>query len=264
MNKLKTIIVVILVFGLCGAAFPASESVGTMVGLKGTAHISREAGSLTAALKAPIELKDSLETETQSRAKVLFIDESMLTLGPSTKANIEKFVYSKEGGGASIFNLMDGAMRSVVGKTAFEVHTPTSVAAARGTVFDTIVGMIQGVPFTTILCYEGTVLITSADPSITDVIELTPGQTITIYMSQPLPNPTAAAVVIVSADDRGRLKKVDETGVEETPPPAVPVDIFAGYEDIFGAVSVTEALPPITQEPAASFTPVSISIVFPQ
>ena len=36
--------------------------------------------------------------------------------------------------GHRYFNLLEGKMRSVVGKTKLQIHTPTAVAAARGTV----------------------------------------------------------------------------------------------------------------------------------
>ena len=81
-----------------------------------------------------------------SRTKMRFIDDSILTLGENSRVSIKEYIYSKDKGGKSIFNLLDGKMRSVVGKTRFEIHTPTAVAAARGTIIllQRLEGLLEG------------------------------------------------------------------------------------------------------------------------
>lgn len=238
-----------------GTPAQASDDVGAVVNLRGRANILREADSISAKLKDPIQLKDTIETFSRSRAKLLFIDESMLTIGSDTRASIEKFVYSKEEGGASIFNLLDGKMRSVVGKTAFEVHTPTTVAAARGTVIDFLVGKARGVPFTIVTCIEGTVLISSADPAIEGVVELKAGQTMTVVKNQPLPKPEQAPV-----------KKIDEREKKETTDEGDATEENA-TNDTFGdegPITIEiPALPPIEMEPKVVTIPVNINVSFP-
>ena len=233
---------VTVVLSLIGTPAQAADYVGAVVNLRGKANILRAALSLSAKLKDPVRIGDTIETRSRSRAKLLFLDESMLTIGPDSRASIEKFLYSRKEGGASIFNLMDGRMRSVVGKTAFEVHTPTMVAAARGTVIDFLVGKLKGVPFTKVTCLEGTVLIRNVDPAIVGLVELKAGQTMTVVKSQPLPKPEKAPV-----------KKIDKKMKEET------ADEPFGKEDLI--TMEIPALPPIEQEPAAvTSTPVSITV----
>ena len=75
-------------------------------------------------------MQDTVATMKASKAKMLFNDDSILTLGESSKVVIKEYVYNKGKGGTSVFNLLEGKMRSVVGKTKFQIHTPTAVAAA--------------------------------------------------------------------------------------------------------------------------------------
>ncbi len=170
----------------------ASEDIGSVVALRGDAAISRDTKVFAAKLKDGIQLQDAVETKDRSKAKMLFIDDSVLTIGERTKVSIKEFIHSGDKRGKSIFNLIDGKLRSVVGKTEFEVRTPTAVAAARGTVFDCETGQRSGKSFTTCTSYEGEVDIKSIDPTITGRVTLRPGMTITVISGQPLPAPTMA------------------------------------------------------------------------
>jgi len=80
-------------------------------------------------------------------------------------------------------------MRSVVGKSEFEIHTPTVVAAARGTVFECEVGKSGARVFTTCTCFEGIVDIRNIDPTITGSVSLRPGMSVTVMAGQPVPAP---------------------------------------------------------------------------
>ncbi len=187
---MKKIILTFISFAIFAlpAASPAVEDIGAIVALRGTAVIHRGAGSIEAKLKDGIQLMDTVATAEKTRTKMLFIDDSVLTLGENSKVVIKEFVYNKDKG-RSIFNLIDGKMRTVVGAAGFEVHTPTVVAAARGTVIDFDTGRMNRDYFTTITCLEGEVDIRSIDPAISGKVTLTPGMTITVMTNQPLPSP---------------------------------------------------------------------------
>jgi hypothetical protein len=177
---------------LCAATAMAKDDVGAVIALKGAALIQRDAKSVEAKLKDGILLKDTVETKESAKAKLLFIDDSVLTMAEKSKVVIREFIYSKDARGRSIFNLIDGKMRSVVGKSDFEIHTPTVVAAARGTVFECEVGKSLGRVFTTCTCFEGLVDIRSIDPTISGSVTLRPGMTVTVPMGQPVPAPIQA------------------------------------------------------------------------
>ena len=156
--------------------------VALIIQLRGKAMVERQAeeAAFEAVIKSPIELRDVIETLRKSRAKMLFKDESIMTLGSESRASVREFVRGLEGEGATVFNLMEGKMRTVVGKTRFEVHTPTVVAAARGTVIEFIVGEKGNRAFTVITCLEGTVEISSLDPEAAS-LTLSAGYTITVF-----------------------------------------------------------------------------------
>lgn len=170
----------------------ADDTIGKIVALRGNAVIERNQKALEAKLKDGIFLIDTVATKEASRTKMLFIDDSILTVGENTRLAIKEFVYGKDDRGRAIFNLIDGKMRSVVGKTNFEVHTPTLVAAARGTVIYFEVGMIDGIKYTLVIALDGEVNITSIDPTVTGRVVLFPGMMITVKQNEVLPTPTAA------------------------------------------------------------------------
>lgn len=241
------------------AKVSAAENIGSVVALKGTAVIERDAKAIEAKVKDGIQLKDTVETKVSSKTKMLFIDDSVLTMGEKAKVVIKEFVYSKDKGGKSIFNLIDGKMRSVVGKAAFEVHTPTAVAAARGTVFDCEAGDRSGKQFTTCTCYEGVVDISSADPTISGRVSLRQGMTVTVVSGLPVPAPTPAPASTLRTG-----ATVSEATLRES---AVEVKEAAAGLDIKQVLTnpvITNQIPPseIIQQPKTT-TPVNVGIGFP-
>ncbi len=258
------ILVSLMMIATTGVA-SAKEEVGSVVAVRGKTLIDREAKATEAKVKDNILFNDTVSTLEASKAKMLFIDDSVLTLGEKSKVVVKEFIYSKEKGGKSIFNLIDGKMRTVVGKTGFEVHTPTAVAAARGTVILFETGVIDGRKFTTIICLEGEVNITSIDPSVRGSITLTAGMMITIFEGEAFPAPTVA-----TAADRDRLTRAtDIRGNEITITGPAYMTIGAGRFDVGAAgdrvpAAVTNNLPPINQQPVIRTIPVNINITFPQ
>ncbi len=231
------LLIFLLVIGLPGPAI-AKDNVGTLVAIRGKAIIERDKKDIDAKIRDSIFLEDAVSTLEASRVKMLFIDDSVLTLGEKSKAVIREFIYSKEKGGKSIFNLIDGKMRAIVGKTSFEVHTPTAVAAARGTIILFWTGVVDGKAFTTIICLEREVNITSADPSITGSIKLLPGMMVTIFAGEPLHTPTPAPISEIE-----RLQRETDISVHEIQIPG-PAGIVIGPDLVPSILP-----PPIMQQP---------------
>lgn len=183
----------ILFFLLVAAAKAgADQAIGTIVALKGKAVIERDRMVLDAKLKDGVQLIDTVGTKSASKTKMLFVDDSVLTVGENSSMVIKEFVYSKDGKGKAIFNLIDGKMRSVVGKTNFEVHTPTVVASTRGTVIYFETGIKDGIPYTTVVSLEGEVGIRSIDPAIAGTVILRPGTMVTVMQHKAPPAPSPA------------------------------------------------------------------------
>ena len=232
---IKTAIPLVLAMMIAapGLSRGAEEKISTVVAVKGKAVIERDKKEKDAKVKDGILMVDTVSTRDASRAKMLFIDDSILTLGENSKVVIKEYVYSKEQGGKSIFNLLDGKMKAVVGKSNFEVHTPTAIAAARGTVIFFHVGVLNGVPFTNILCTDGHVMVTpkplgpgpgggaagrlrtpvggstpggaasapspSSSPASTGSVTLSAGSMVTVGTESSLPNPLAAPPAVIES-----------------------------------------------------------------
>jgi len=261
--KHKTTTIMLLIFvcmtAITGVAL-AKEEVGTVVAVRGKAIISRESKTTEARVKDNILFNDTVSTLEASKAKMLFIDDSVITLGEKSKVIIKEFIYTKEKGGKSIFNLIDGKMRTVVGKTGFEVRTATAVAAARGTIIHFIAGVLEdGRKFTTIICLEGVVGINSSDPGISGSINLTAGMMVTIIEGDPLPMPVAAPDSLIAQ----LLNDTDLGGYEITIPGPAYMTIGLGKFDVVAAPP-PNILPLINQQPVNTTIPVNINLTFPQ
>lgn len=174
---------------ICSAA---EQPVGRFVQLRGTTTVERNKATHQAKIKGDILMSDVIVTASGSRAKLLFIDDSVLTMGESSKMAVREFIHSKGKEGKSVFNLLDGKMRSVVGKTRFEVHTPTAVAAARGTVIYFDVGMVNEQSYSKIICLEGNVEIRNVVSTVAGQVTLTPGTMVIVKANEPPPPPVTA------------------------------------------------------------------------
>jgi len=247
---------------LCGVALilmsgnAIAEPIASVVAVRGKATVERENKKIDAQPKLGIEQQDTVATAEGGRVKLLFIDDSVLTLAEKSRMKVDTFIHSRSDRGKSLFNLLDGKMRAVVGKTRFEVKTPTVVAAARGTVILFDVGMLNGQPFTRITCLEGIVDVRSltAAPG-TPPVMLSPGQSIIVMSGQPLPVPTQLTPAEIE-----KLKQDTSTSGAEINLPDV-----APREAIIGTVGVTPipVAPPFDrQQPATQPTKVDIGVKF--
>lgn len=116
---------------------------GKVAALRGKSVIERGKEQITPAISSDILASDIIKTGPDGKIKLKFVDGSVLTLGENSKLVVKEFLYTKGKGGKSTFNLLQGKMHSIVGKTKFEVHTPTAIAAARGTVIYFEVGDLE-------------------------------------------------------------------------------------------------------------------------
>lgn len=228
------------------AAGYAQEDVGIVVALKGRAEIERENRKIEAALKGSILLKDTVQTKAASRAKMLFRDDSILTLGENSSVVIKDYLYAEgRNKGKTIFNLMDGKLRSLVGNNEFEVHTPTVVVAARGTYFITWTEVEDGVPVSGVAVIEGVVEMWSMNPAIKGVVKIEPGM-----MSKGAMNKTPAPAMPAPAELMKEL--IEATELQGTPEaekqPVIEERKGAGVQTGGAAPSIKEEVPSVRRE----------------
>ena len=129
---------------LLPAASWASQVVGTVVNLNGPLLAKKSDGKTKVlALKSSVEQGDTLISEKDTYARIRFIDNSEITMRPSTQLKIDNFTFDDdkpEQDNAS-FNLVKGGLRAVTGtlgkrnKEKFGMNTPTATIGIRGTIF---------------------------------------------------------------------------------------------------------------------------------
>jgi hypothetical protein len=123
------------------AAF--AQALGTITRLEGTAQVVRSGTTTAAALSMPIQLHDKIATGQNTYLTISMLGGSTLTISPNSSISMDE---STTIGGAAaptkvgllkggLHTLIMGAMRNA-SRTAFEVHTPNSVGAVRGTEWD--------------------------------------------------------------------------------------------------------------------------------
>jgi hypothetical protein len=121
-----------------------ADGIGFYTAVAGQVSVthSGEPRVLPVKLHDQVQFKDVIETQAESRTKAFFQDDSMLTVGENSRVEIDEYVYNpEENVRLAIVKLMQGQVRALVSKvfkangSKFEIHTPSAVAAARGTYF---------------------------------------------------------------------------------------------------------------------------------
>jgi hypothetical protein len=143
---LLSLIAIPLAFGssLAMGAEESKDGIGFYTAVLGQATVTHpgETRVLPVKLHDEVLFKDVIQTQNESRARALFQDDSMLTVGENSRVEIDEYIYNPEKNvRQAIVKLMQGQVRALVSKvfkangSRFEIHTPSAVAAARGTYF---------------------------------------------------------------------------------------------------------------------------------
>jgi FecR protein len=255
MRKKPYIIAALMFAALLPLSAQSAEKAGDVVYVKGTGLVERQAKFHKAALKAAVQETDNVLTRERSRMKLLFRDDSILTLGPNSKLVVKKYLYSPESKRAeSIYELADGRLKAVVGGPGFKVTTPTAFAAARGTVF--VIWYDTATNTTGLAVIEGSVDFGNNNPNVPGTQTVGAGQTSTVTGDGPpaLPGP-------IGGDASGILTDLGEPGLPD-PPPGPEIPILQLVDDLREQTGSTPGAPPIDQQPSNKTT-VNINLMFP-
>jgi hypothetical protein len=124
------------------SALSANEPVGKVVSLDGVVHLEREGKVWQVQVGEDVQLHDLFKTEQDSRAEILFVDNSRVRIAPGTDLEITEYLYRPEQKKRkSVLSLWAGKARFIVNKLVdfeqkeFEVQTPSGTAGVRGTDF---------------------------------------------------------------------------------------------------------------------------------
>jgi hypothetical protein len=260
MKRVYIFIIVILLFP---GFVIAEESAGNFVALRGKTLILRDAQTVEAGLREAILLRDTVETKQASRAKMLFVDDSILTLAENSKIAIKEY-FAPEGKkrGKSIISLAEGKLRTLVGNSDFEVYTPTMVVGARGTYFITWIEMEGGVLVSGVTVIEGVVEVFNINPAIAGVVRLERGTMSFVSENKP-PAPPKATPPQLLKDLINATELQESPEVEKKPAP------IEESERLLQQLppSTKETLPvtpPFENQPPPGTTPVKIKIPIPE
>ncbi|HVT53376.1 MAG TPA: FecR domain-containing protein [Dongiaceae bacterium] len=117
-------------------ALAAGADIGEVTKLRGQARAARNGSNVMLDVGTKIQSGDTIVTGPDARLKLQFLDGSTMTLGETSKLNIDKAAF--DGGKRDIAaTLLDGIVRCAVAKAAagsnFEVSSSLVTSAARGT-----------------------------------------------------------------------------------------------------------------------------------
>jgi len=127
---------------LLSAATVRAQEVGTIAALEGTGEIGRGSARLAATTGAAVHQGDELRTGSPGRMRIVFQDDSVLTVSDGSRLVVDEQVFRpSQGKSRSIFGLLQGKVSAVVSEyyqqpgSAYQIKTATAVAGVRGTEF---------------------------------------------------------------------------------------------------------------------------------
>lgn len=242
------VLVTILAVAFAPLAASAQDSVGFVVYLKGAAEIQRGGQKLRAEVKSALQKGDVIRTEKKSIVKILFNDDTILTVSEKSRFSVDQYLYDAERKQSqSLFKLIMGKLRVVVGRTTLKVTTDTAIAGARGTVFE--IAYDAATNTTSLNVYEGSVELRNVKPGVKGLQIVNAGQGSSVTGNEPPRTPSP----LPGGAHGGEVML---PGVEQPPAPVVVNEFVINTGR--GA-----AAPPVHQTPPG-YTKTGLQIVFPQ
>ena len=161
----------------------AAQDVGWVAALEGTAEVQRGGNWAALAQGGAVQLGDHVRTAAGSRVKLLFRDDSVLTLGERSEIVIDEQVAGEAP--TTTFSLLLGKVRALVSDrysakgAEFEVKSPTAIAGVRGTSF--LAGYDQSKDETQVVGLEHTTAVRSVLDAVgAKGVLVGPGQSTTV------------------------------------------------------------------------------------
>lgn len=92
-------------------AFAQDAPIGAIMEVEGTARITHAGKTSPASIDMPVYLNDTLETGANSKANILFIDDTELTLSDNAAATIDEYIFDEGStvGNKGRYSLLRGA-----------------------------------------------------------------------------------------------------------------------------------------------------------
>lgn len=122
----------------------AVNPVGQITAMQGSVLVAHPGGATPFHVNIPDEVAphDVIRTDAKARSKILFQDDTLLTIGENSMVEIAEPIYDSSLDTRSVtLTLKEGNVRALVGRilggkgSMFRVRTPTAMAASHGTYF---------------------------------------------------------------------------------------------------------------------------------
>ncbi len=100
-------------------ALAADVAIGTATRLQSEVYLKRNGQSELLQIGTSILLNDRIETGTDARLELSFVDGTKLTMGANAKIIIDEYVFNPDQGiGRIFFNILNGSFRMITGNIA--------------------------------------------------------------------------------------------------------------------------------------------------
>lgn len=129
----------------------ADSKIGVAAAVKN--DVQGRSGAL--AVGSSVFSNERIRTGDAASAQLMFVDKTVLNMGPKAELMLDKYVYNpNRGSGQVVVNAVQGSMRFVTGSqnpTSYSIKTPVGTLGIRGTVVDlqispleTFIGVLEG------------------------------------------------------------------------------------------------------------------------
>ena len=143
-------LLVMVLLAMPSAASFAETRIGVAASTKPNADGIVGAGSQSLSAGSEVFANETVRTGNLGQADLVFLDQTNLTVGPTSEVLLDKFVYDPTGPkGKVVLQLTRGSFRFVTGTQdhrAYSVNTPYGSLGVRGTVVEVVVAEKKGKP----------------------------------------------------------------------------------------------------------------------
>jgi len=265
MKSTGWIVLSALLLVMTGAGSLFAAEAGKVLAVRKNVYLEREGVRNPATAGALLQQEDAVTTDAASRTKLYFQDDSILNLGELSRVEVAEYL-AQPGTHRTktIYKLLQGSLKVVVGDSDLEIHTPTAVAAARGTKFylkirdckkEAQKAIGKNCKESCIFVLDGEVSYRNRNKDVEGTVLVGKGETSCIPIEQP---PTNAAPYR-PGETEGLLRETSVFGE------------FSGETEMTAMEQLEETLndeqegvfPEIDQQPKEGLTPVTVIIQYP-
>jgi hypothetical protein len=170
-----------------------AKSIGQVTALEGEVTVLHQGkfAPEPLTLQKPVFQEDIIETDRASKVRITLTDATVISLAEQSRLELKQFSHdarqqTRSGRLAISLGVFRAILKEIIPSSTFEVITPTTVAAIRGTDF---MGEVTA-DSTAIVVLEGTVAVSNVRSWFRGLSTLSPGMGTTVRSDGPPSTPT--------------------------------------------------------------------------